>query len=42
MCDQALMKGRIGQIIRFVRDSSGLDLRKRDFEHGSAGTAGES
>src|SRR5260370_42569735 len=39
MCDQGLMKGRIGQVMRFGRDSSTAQHEGGDFEQGSAGSA---
>src|SRR5713226_7065646 len=39
MCDQGLMKGRIGQVMRFGRDSSTSQPEGEDFEQGSAGSA---
>src|SRR6266404_315459 len=39
MCDQGLMKGRIGQVMRFGRDGSTAQPEGEDFEQGSAGSA---
>jgi hypothetical protein len=38
-CDQALRKGRIGQVMRLDRDSGALRPEGEDLEHGSAETA---
>jgi hypothetical protein len=39
MCDQALMKSRIGEAMSFVGDSSASRPEGEDLEHGSAGTS---
>jgi len=39
MCDQAVMKGGVVQVMSLMRDSSASRPEREDFEHGSAGTS---
>jgi hypothetical protein len=39
MCDEAVRKGRVFQVMSLVRDSSASRPEREDFEHGSAGTS---
>jgi len=39
MCDEAVRKGRVVQVMSLVRDRSASRSEREDFEHGSAGTS---